>query len=95
MNQTDLNRLALLRRLHKANGVYKMWAKSPITYVGGKSRAIGYILEKIPPNTDTIVSPFVGGASFEIVAASLGYKVICYDICQPLINFWQVCKNDK
>jgi DNA adenine methylase len=83
----------------KSNGKskYKRVTLSPLRYAGGKSKAIGLILENLPHlNEKKIVSPFFGGGSFEIVLSTqLGYEVIGYDIFSFLTNFWNVLINDK
>lgn len=69
---------------------YKIQHSSPLRYAGGKSRAIGLILEHFPVLKEKkVVSPFFGGGSLEIILAQkLGFKVIGYDIFGLLVNFW-------
>ncbi len=70
---------------------YKRYLGSPIRYAGGKSLAVGYIVELLPDNISQIVSPFIGGGSVEIAFANeLDLEVIAYDIFDILVNFWQV-----
>ncbi len=64
------------------------YPKSPLRYPGGKARAVHQILRFIPASESTLVSPFLGGGSIEIAAASLGLTVIGYDAFQPLVDFW-------
>ncbi|MCD6417667.1 DNA adenine methylase, partial [bacterium] len=60
-------------------------------YAGGKSLAVGYIVELLPDNVRKVVSPFIGGASVEIALANeLNIEVIGYDIFDILVNYWQV-----
>ena len=70
--------------------------KTPLRYAGGKSRAIKHI-SYLAKDEKTIISPFFGGGSLEIHWASLGKKVIGYDIFDVLVNFWNVLlnKNDE
>jgi DNA adenine methylase len=68
--------------------------KTPIRYAGGKSRAIKHITPYVT-NVDKIVSPFLGGGSLEVYWASLGKKVIGYDLFDVLVNFWNVLLNNK
>lgn len=70
---------------------YKRVSLSPLRYAGGKSNAVGLILEHFPVlRNKKIVSPFFGGGSFELaVAKELGYEIIGYDIFGMLVNFWQ------
>ena len=70
---------------------YKRVSLSPLRYPGGKSNAVGIILQHMPKlKNKKIVSPFFGGGSFEIALSSqLGYEVIGYDIFGVLVNFWQ------
>lgn len=62
--------------------------KSPLTYPGGKYRAVRSIAPFVPRDTKEICSPFFGGGSLEIYWASRGIKVHGYDVFDPLIDFW-------
>ena len=44
---------------------YKRVALSTIRYAGGKSLAVGHVLELLPNNVKKVVSPFFGGGSIE------------------------------
>lgn len=69
---------------------YKRVALSPIRYAGGKSLAVGHVIELIPDNTRKVVSPFFGGGSIEIaISKHLGLEVIGYDIFDILCNYWK------
>lgn len=68
---------------------YKRVALSPIRYAGGKSLAVGHVIELLPDNITRLVSPFFGGGSIEIAASKhLGLEVIGYDIFDILCNYW-------
>ena len=74
----------------KAISGFKMVNSSPLRYAGGKSRAIGIILNALPALAGRkIVSPFLGGGSVEIELANLGYQVEAYDIFDMLVVFWK------
>ena len=78
------------------NQKYKRLALSPMRYAGGKSLAVGYVLELIPEDTTEIISPFIGGGSIEIALANkLGIRVQGFDIFDLLVNFWQVLEVDS
>lgn len=64
-------------------------SKSPLRYPGGKSRAVQQILPFLPEKPGVLVSPFLGGGSVELAAAGLGWKVLGFDLFQPLVDFWQ------
>ena len=64
-------------------------SKSPLRYPGGKSRAVQQILPFLPETPGVLVSPFIGGGSVELAAAGLGWKVLGFDLFQPLVDFWQ------
>ena len=67
---------------------------SPIKYFGSKKWLLKDILKLIPNNTTEILSPFIGGGSIEVNLSLRGYKVNCYDIYEPLVNFWSFfCVN--
>lgn len=69
---------------------YKRIVSSPLRYAGGKTKAIGILLEHLPALREKkIVSPFFGGGSFELALSTyLGFEVIGYDIFGMLTNFW-------
>jgi len=70
---------------------YKRVVVSPIRYPGGKSLAVGYIVELLPINIKRVISPFFGGGSVEIaISKYLGLEVIGYDIFEILMNYWKV-----
>ena len=75
---------------------YKRISLSPLRYPGGKSKAVGLILKNIPLLKEkTIVSPFFGGGSVELVLSQkLGFKIIGYDIFEILVNFWTQLINN-
>src|SRR3989338_6341942 len=85
-----------LRKYKSVNGkiAYKRYVGSPLRYAGGKSLAVGLILEHLPNNIKQIVSPFFGGGSVEIACANeLNLHVIGYDIFDILTNYWDVQIN--
>lgn len=73
---------------------YKRCVNSTLRYAGGKSLAVGLIVELLPDNIEKIVSPFFGGGAVEIACAKeLGLPVVGYDIFDILTNFWDVQIN--
>jgi len=69
---------------------YKRYAGAPIRYAGGKSLAVGLIVELLPDDITKLISPFIGGGSVEVAcSAELGLSVVGYDIFDILINYWQ------
>ncbi len=69
---------------------YKRVALSTIRYAGGKSLAVGHVIELLPDNTKKVVSPFFGGGSIEIaMSKELDLEVIGYDIFDILCNYWK------
>ena len=83
------NQDTFLRLLGGNKNKYKRYLGSPLRYAGGKSLAVGHIIEHIPSNVKKIVSPFFGGGSFEIACAKeLGITVKGYDIFELLVNYW-------
>lgn len=70
---------------------YKRYTKSPLRYGGGKSLAVGLILENSPDDIERMISPFMGGGSVEIATSlELDIEVKAFDIFDILVNFWQV-----
>jgi DNA adenine methylase len=73
-----------------SNNKYKRVALSPIRYAGGKSLAVGHIVELLPDNVKKVVSPFFGGGSIEIaMSKKLDLEVVGYDIFDILCNYWK------
>jgi len=69
---------------------YKRYLGSPLRYAGGKTWAVGYIIEYLPDNIKRLVSPFFGGGSLEIaVAKELEIPVIGFEIFDILVNYWK------
>lgn len=64
-------------------------SRSPLRYPGGKTRGVIFITQYVPKNITHLLSPFFGGGSVELAAASKGIKVFGYDIFEPLVEFWQ------
>ncbi|STQ86351.1 adenine-specific DNA methyltransferase [Helicobacter muridarum] len=85
--------------LHSLKGkslAYKRYTKSPLRYGGGKSLAVGLILEHFPNDIKRLISPFMGGGSVEIASAlELDLEVKAFDIFDILVNFWQVLIVDS
>jgi DNA adenine methylase len=70
--------------------------KSPLRYPGGKTRAISFlqdVLQTEYPTRKILLSPFLGGGSFELAMASEGYTVHANDLFAPLALFWNEVKN--
>jgi DNA adenine methylase len=92
MPKTDfqLRKEAFLSQLRRPNHKYKRYTGTPLRYAGGKTLAVGYIVELLPNNLKRIISPFFGGGSFEIACAQeLGVEVKGFDIFELLVNYWQ------
>ena len=86
------SKTAFLRTL-VSRGKYKYGRYNglPLRYAGGKSLAVGHVIENIPDGLTRLVSPFVGGASVEIACAKeLGMSVQAYDVFDILTNYWEV-----
>ena len=85
-----------LKEFDNTNNNTKNKCKSPLRYPGGKSKAIKYLKKFIPDNTTKLISPFLGGGSFEIYCcANMGIKVYGYDIFEPLVEFWECLLEDS
>src|SRR3989344_9319083 len=73
----------------KSMNKYKRVVVSPIRYAGGKSLAVGHVIELLPNNVKRVISPFFGGGSIEIdISKYLDLEVIGYDIFDILCNYW-------
>jgi len=83
----------LLNKLASPSGKtkYKRYIGAPIRYAGGKSLAVGLVVERIPENVKRVVSPFLGGGSVEVACATeLNLPVIAFDIFDVLMTYWKV-----
>ena len=70
---------------------YKRYLESPLRYAGGKSLAVGMVVDLLPDNVNRVASPFMGGGSVEIaLARELGLPVDAYDVFDVLCNYWKV-----
>ena len=88
-----LNRI--ISKNPKSMNKYKRVVTSPIRYAGGKSLAVGHVIELLPDNIKRVVSPFFGGGSIEIAMSKyLGLEVIGYDIFDILVNYWHYQINN-
>ena len=95
LREHALRRAMLLRSLSGTTLRYKRFSGAPIRYGGGKSLAVGHILERIPADTQTLVSPFIGGGAVEVACAQqLDIRVHAYDVFEVLVTFWQVLLRD-
>ena len=82
---------SFLRKMRGSKHNYKRYLGTPLRYAGGKSLAVGDIIEYIPDDVDKVVSPFIGGGSVEVaLSKELGVKVVAYDLFDLLVNFWDV-----
>lgn len=97
MSDSYITRDGFLKNI-KSNGKldFKRYLGSPLRYAGGKTLAVGYIVELLPDDLPIrVVSPFMGGGSVEIaISNELGVEVIGYDIFDILMNYWDVQIND-
>jgi len=81
-----------LRNLVSSSGKtrYKRYTGAPVRYAGGKSLAVGLIVELIPDNVERIISPFLGGGSVEVACAvELDLPVLGFDVFDILCNYWK------
>jgi DNA adenine methylase len=72
--------------------------KSPLRYIGGKSKATNKLLKIYIDNFEcheTLFSPFCGGCSFEFFMKDRFKRITCCDLYSPLILFWNECKNNN
>lgn len=94
-----MNKSEFLQSITKPNGEFKRLSKiSPLRYPGGKTKAVGLISQYLPDTIPRkIVSPFLGGASLEIIWANsfdAVEEVVGGDVFHPLVNFWQWILNE-
>ena len=81
-----------LNSIKSSNSKYKYSrvVTSPIRYPGGKSLAVGYVVELFPESVSRVISPFFGGGSVEIALSKyFNVEVVGYDIFDILVNYWR------
>src|SRR3989344_8894840 len=77
-------------RNQKSSNEYKRVPISPVRYAGGKSLAVGHVIELLPTNIKRVISPFFGGGSIEIAMSKyLDLEVRGYEIFDILVNYWK------
>ena len=87
----EKERARFLKTLKGKTLKYKRYTKSPLRYGGGKSLAVGLIVEHFPKEIERVISPFIGGGSVEVACAlELDLEVRGFDVFDILVNFWQV-----
>jgi len=64
-----------------------------LTYPGGKMKHIDKFMKYLP-STKFIISPFLGGGSFEFFLANQGYTVYASDHNCNLVNFYNCLRKD-
>ena len=85
-----INKNHLLELLAGNKNRYKRYQGLPLRYPGGKSLAVGYIVEHFPDSISELVSPFFGGGSVEIACAkNLNVKVLGFDVFDELMSYWR------
>lgn len=72
------------------------FVKTPISYPGGKSRAVKMLYEIASEvEFDTYVEPFLGGGSLALYITQMrpDVKVVVNDAFHPLICFWETLRD--
>ena len=91
LNLTERKQYFLRSLSSSGKNKYKRYIGTPLRYAGGKSLAVGLIVELIPDNVKLIVSPFIGGGSVEVACSNeLQIPVFSYDVFDILVNYWQI-----
>lgn len=95
LNPIERKQYFLGRLSSSGKNKYKRYIGTPLRYAGGKSLAVGLIIELIPDNIQSVVSPFIGGGSVEVACANeLKIPVFAYDIFDILVDYWQIQLNE-
>lgn len=71
-------------------GVPVITTKTMLRYPGGRSRAVKVFSTLVPEDTSTVISPFMGGGSFELYLTGRGISVEASDLFSQLVDFWTV-----
>ena len=70
--------------------------KTPLRYPGGKSRAVKYLVPKMPKDATEYREPFIGGGSVAIAFTKENPDIPVWvnDLYEPLTNFWFALRDD-
>lgn len=70
--------------------------KTPLRYPGGKSRAVKYLIPKMPKDITEYREPFLGGGSVAIAFTKENPDIPVWvnDLYEPLTNFWFALRDD-
>lgn len=94
VERRDALRRRFLSSLRSEGEGWARYRGSPLRYAGGKSLAVGAIVEVLPSSCARLVSPFFGGGSVEVACANdLGLEVLGFDVLEPLVAYWR-CQLD-
>lgn len=75
---------------------YKRFTNPYLRYAGGKSLAVGHVLNKMPESVSSVISPFFGGGSIELALSQFcDVEVKGFDIYEPLVLFWYNLINNN
>ena len=81
---------SIISKNPKSMNKYKRVPCSPIRYAGGKTLAVGHVIELLPDNVKKVISPFFGGGSIEIAMSKyLDLEVRGFEIFDILCNYWK------
>ena len=69
-------------------------AKLFCRYPGAKLIAAKHLAKFIPKDVNQIVSPFIGGGSFELFLTCRNIRVYGYDKFEPLVHCWNYALKD-
>ena len=69
--------------------------KRVFRYPGSKTIASKHFTKYVPLETTEIVSPFLGGGSFELYLTGRHIKVHGSDLFEPLVNLWKHILTDN
>lgn len=65
-----------------------------LRYPGSKLNVRAILDEHVPAEVTSVAAPFFGGGAYEFHLARRGVHVVGADINGPLVNFWNMCRQD-
>lgn len=96
MSNIEGNVFSFLYKMRNSDGSFKRYQGGLMSYPGGKTQAVYLLASMLPKEVDRVVSPFIGGGSFEIACANdMKIPVVGYDKHTELVIFYNEMLHNR